>query len=147
MPRSVYSLKTDELTQITGGDTGVESLVLGLGDAVELPDGLGSVEFTSLPRFVSLEVHHDPTQVGVLISVVLAFLGLLTSLFVPRRRLWIAAETTGDGVRLQYAGLARGDDPRLERAVAELADSHEATLRDASSERTVASTQLSASRS
>jgi len=147
VPRSVYSLKTDELTQITGGDTGVESLVLGLGDAVELPDGLGSVEFTSLPRFVSLEVHHDPTQVGVLISVVLAFLGLLTSLFVPRRRLWIAAETTGDGVRLQYAGLARGDDPRLERAVAELADSHEATLRDASSERTVASTQLSASRS
>jgi cytochrome c biogenesis protein len=147
VPRSAYSLKTDELTQITGGDTGVESLVLGLGDAVELPDGLGSVEFTSLPRFVSLEVHHDPTQVGVLISVVLAFLGLLTSLFVPRRRLWIAAETTGDGVRLQYAGLARGDDPRLERAVAELADSHEATLRDASSERTVASTQLSASRS
>ena len=52
---------------------------------------LASVEFTSLPRFVSLEVHHDPTQVGVLISVVLAFLGLLTSLFVPRRRLWIAA--------------------------------------------------------
>lgn len=146
VPRSVYSLKTDELTQITGGDTGVESLVLGLGDAVELPDGLGSVEFTSLPRFVSLEVHHDPTQVGVLISVVLAFLGLLTSLFVPRRRLWIVAESTEGGVRLQYAGLARGDDPGLERAVGELADAHVATLRDVSGERAAQSTQLPASR-
>jgi cytochrome c biogenesis protein len=147
VPRSVYSLKTEELTQITGGDTGVESLVLGLGDSVDLPDGLGSVEFTSLPRFVSLEVHHDPTQAGVLISVVLAFLGLLTSLFVPRRRLWIAAVSTGDGVRLQYAGLARGDDPGLERAVAELADSHVATLREASGERSSESTQLPVSRS
>lgn len=146
VPRSVYSLKTEELTQITGGDTGVESLVLGLGDTVELPDGLGSVEFTSLPRFVSLEVHHDPTQAGVLISVVLAFLGLLTSLFVPRRRLWITAETTGDGVRLQYAGLARGDDPGLERAVGELADAHVATLCDVSGERAAQSTQLPASR-
>lgn len=132
VPRSVYSLSTEELTQVTGGDTGVESLVLGLGDSLELPDGLGSVEFTSLPRFVSLEVHHDPTQAGVLISVVLAFLGLLTSLFVPRRRLWIAAESTGDGVSLQYAGLARGDDPGLERAVSELADSHVAAIREPS---------------
>ncbi len=128
VPRSVYALQTSELTQITGGDTGVESLVLRLGESAELPNGLGSVEFTSLPRFVSLEVHHDPTQAGVLISVVLAFLGLLTSLFVPRRRMWISAQKTGDSVRLQYAGLARGDDPGLERAVAELADAHRAEL-------------------
>ena len=135
VPRSVYSLKTEELTQVTGGDTGVESLVLGVGDVAELPNGLGSVEFTSLPRFVSLEVHHDPTQAGVLISVMLAFLGLLTSLFVPRRRLWIAAESTFDGVSLQYAGLARGDDPGLERAVSELADLHMATIREPSGRR------------
>ncbi|UTT63269.1 cytochrome c biogenesis protein ResB [Microcella humidisoli] len=130
VPRNVYSLNVDELTQITGGETGTESLVLALGDTAELPDGLGSVEFSSLPRFISIDVHHDPTQAGVLISSVLAFLGLLTSLFVPRRRLWIAVEDEGEGagVRLQYAGLARGDDPGLERAVTELADAHEAAL-------------------
>lgn len=132
VPRNVYSLNTEDLTQITGGDSDAESIVLGLGDAVELPDGRGSVEFTSLPRFVSLDVHHDPTQAGVLISSVLALLGLLTSLFVPRRRLWVVAGAYGDedadGVRLQYAGLARGDDPGLERAVDELADAHLAEL-------------------
>lgn len=135
VPRNVYSLDTEGLTQITGGDSGTESLVLPLGETVDLPDGLGSVEFTSLPRFISIDVHHDPTQTGVLISSVLAFLGLLTSLFVPRRRLWIAAEPDGVGLRLQYAGLARGDDPGLERAVAELADAHAAALGARSAER------------
>ena len=128
VPRNVYSLDPEGLTQLTGGDSGTESLVLPLGETAELPDGLGSVEFTSLPRFVSIDVHHDPTQAGVLISVVLAFLGLLTSLFVPRRRLWLVAADDGDGVRLQYAGLARGDDPGLERAVADLAEAHAAEL-------------------
>lgn len=129
VPRNVYSLATEDLTQITGGDSGEESLVLGLGDTVELPDGLGSVEFTSLPRFVSIDIHHDPTQLGVLISSVLAFLGLLTSLFVPRRRLWVVVRAEGDAdARLEYAGLARGDDPGLERAVTEFADAHAAEL-------------------
>lgn len=146
IPRNAYNLEVDELTQITGGDTGAASLVLGLGDTVDLPDGLGSVEFTSLPRFVSLDVHHDPTQIGVLVSSVLAFLGLLTSLFVSRRRLWVVATAGGDAdggndgdgggdnrgaagaVQLQYAGLARGDDPGLERAVEQFADSHAAEL-------------------
>ena len=32
------------------------------------------------------------------------------------------------GVRLEYAGLARGEDPALEAAVAELAERHQAAL-------------------
>lgn len=124
VPRNAYSLNTDDLDQITGGDTGVDSIVLQLGESADLPDGRGSVEFTSLPRFVSLDIHHDPTQAGVLVSSLLVLAGLLTSLFVPRRRLWVVATTDADGVRLQYAGLARGDDAGLERAVGELADRH-----------------------
>jgi len=126
VPRNAYALDTDELTQITGGETGDDSIVLGLGQSAELPGGLGSVEFTSLPRFVSLDVHHDPTQEGVLLSALLVLAGLLTSLFVPRRRLWVVATAEGDGVRLQYAGLARGEDPNLERSVAEFAEAHAA---------------------
>ena len=52
----------------------------------------------------------------------LAVAGLLTALFVPRRRLWVKAtpERGGDGVVIEYAGLARGEDPALSRAVVEL---------------------------
>ncbi len=128
IPRNVYALDTDGMTQITGGDSGTDSLVLALGDTMELPDGLGSVEFTSLPRFISIDIHHDPTQLGVLISAALAFFGLIVSLWVPRRRMWVVARGDGDEVALEYAGLARGEDPGLERAVAELADAHAEAL-------------------
>lgn len=128
IPRNVYALETEDMTQITGGDSGADSLVLGLGDTMELPDGLGSVEFTSLPRFVSIDIHHDPTQLGVLISSTLAFFGLIVSLWVPRRRVWVVARENGDEVDLEWAGLARGEDPGLERAVADLADAHATSL-------------------
>ena len=122
--RNAYALTTDDMKQISGGDTGVDSLVLGLGESVELPDGLGSVEFTALPRFVSVDIHHDPTQAGVLISAILILAGLVVSLWVPRRRLWVVAVQEGDDVRLQYAGLARGDDPNIEQAVTDLVRAH-----------------------
>lgn len=124
VPRNAYALDVDELEQVTGGDTGNESIILGLGQSAELPNGYGTVEFTALPRFVSLDFHHDPTQAGVLVSSVLAIGGLIVSLFVPRRRVWITAEATADGVRLQYAGLARGDDPNLDDAVDRVATEH-----------------------
>ncbi|MCA1943422.1 MAG: cytochrome c biogenesis protein ResB, partial [Yonghaparkia sp.] len=134
IPRNVFALETEDMTQITGGDSGADSLVLALGDTMELPDGLGSVEFTSLPRFVSIDIHHDPTQLGVLISSTLAFFGLIVSLWVPRRRVWVVARDDADGVALQYAGLARGEDPGLETAVTELADAHAQLLGGAPAE-------------
>jgi cytochrome c biogenesis protein len=78
-----------------------------------------------VPRFASFDVHHDPSQVWVLVFALLILGGLLLSLFVPRRRLWVKAVTRPDGrVVLEYAGLARGDDPGLDRAVQEFADRH-----------------------
>ncbi|WAB84253.1 cytochrome c biogenesis protein ResB [Microcella daejeonensis] len=124
VPRNAYALATDDMEQISGGDTGVDSLVLSLGESLDLPNGLGSVEFTALPRFISVDIHHDPTQAGVLVSSILILGGLVVSLWVPRRRLWVVAEQRGDAVRLQYAGLARGDDPNIERAVDDLVRAH-----------------------
>jgi len=140
VPTSVFSLDTDTMTARTGGDTGSKSLELMPGQTVDLPDGLGTVTFdsaspdaaegdfsTSVPRFASFDVHHDPTQKWVLLFAVLVLLGLLTSLFIPRRRVWVKAVEQDDGtLRLEYAGLARGDDPALEAAVTALADKHAA---------------------
>jgi cytochrome c biogenesis protein len=132
VPTSVYTLDTGDLTQLTGGTTGVASIELAPGQTVDLPDGLGSVSLDSVPRFVSFDVHHDPTQGWVLLFAILVLGGLLTSLFVPRRRVWVKAVPQADGsTTLEYAGLARGEDPTLEAAVAALADKHVAGLEPA----------------
>ena len=142
-PQNVYALDPSKLTQIAGGDSGVAPIELRPGETAELPDGLGSVTFEnakpsapegdwsqSVPRFVSIDVHHDPSQGWVLLFAVLAVGGLLTSLFIPRRRVWVkAVEKKGGGIRLEYAGLARGEDPGLEAAVADLADRHAERLK------------------
>jgi cytochrome c biogenesis protein len=129
VPTSVYSLQVDQLTQLTGGRTGVQALRMSPGQTVDLPDGLGTVTLDAVPRFVSFDVHHDPTQRWVLLFAILILGGLLTSLFVPRRRVWVKAVPQADGSTiLEYAGLARGEDPTLEAAVAALADKHAAGL-------------------
>ncbi|KZX20720.1 cytochrome c biogenesis protein ResB [Rathayibacter tanaceti] len=137
VPTSVYVLNTDSLTRLTGGDTGVAPLTLKPGDTAELPNGLGSVTFDnvgadqtrvgtdSVKRFASFDIHHDATQSWVLLFAILVLAGLLTSLFVPRRRVWMKATTRDDGgLLLEYAGLARGEDPQLVRAVRAIADRH-----------------------
>jgi len=124
IPRSVYALDTDDMTQVAGLNAGTEALRLTPGQTQELPDGLGSVTFEGVKRFASFDVHHDPSGLWVGGAAALAFTGLLVALFVPRRRVWVRATATDDGVRLEYAGLARGEDPTLDRAVGEVARVH-----------------------
>ncbi len=129
IPRSAYSLDTDALTQVAGRTSETPTLALKIGDTVELPDGLGSVELSEVKRFVSLDIHHDPTQTWVFIFSVLVLAGLLTGLFIPRRRLWVKFVAGADGTStLEYAGLARGDDPTLMAAVTAFAQKHAAGL-------------------
>lgn len=117
IPRSVYALETDAMTQIAGGDTGVEALTLGLGQSIDIPGGLGTITFEDVRRYGVIEVHVDHTQTPVLWITVVLFLSLLGSLLIPRRRMWVKATPAG----LELAGLARGEDPTLERAVDDLA--------------------------
>lgn len=98
---------------------------------------------------MSLDVHHDGSQLWVAAFAVLSVLGLLTSLFVPRRRVWVKVVRNGTGgtrdggpddddtragdgrdpgFTLEYAGLARGEDPNLERAVEDIAKRHVSVL-------------------
>ena len=122
---NAYALSLDNLTQIAGAASAVPAIKLRPGDSADLPDGLGTIELTAVPRFVSLDVHHDPAQTWVLVFAVLVVAGLVTSLFIPRRRVWVKVAAAKNGtLSLEYAGLARGDDPGLDAAVAELADRH-----------------------
>lgn len=125
---NVYTLDTDDMEPRAGREADEPAIELAPGQSAELPGGLGTVEFTGLLRFVSVEIHHDPS-VGWVLGFSIAVLGgLLLSLFVPRRRVWIKATAGPEGSVVEYAGLARGEDPRLEAAVRDVARAHRAAL-------------------
>ncbi len=145
-PRSVYALDVADMEQLTGRAIDVESLELAPGDTVDLPNGLGTVTFEDataegaaapVKRYVSLSIHRDVGAPWVLAFAVLAVLGLLAGLFVPRRRLWVKATAqaadggSGPAITVEYAGLARGEDPAIADAVERLAADHSRAMTDA----------------
>ena len=119
--QSVYELDTDNLDQLAGPDGQPLQLYLKPGETTELPDGLGSVELEEIKRYVALDIRHDPTQGIMLAFTIFLLAGLGLSLFVPRRRMWVRAADTGDGVATEVASLARGEDPRVVQAAESLA--------------------------
>ncbi|HWH26729.1 MAG TPA: cytochrome c biogenesis protein ResB [Pseudolysinimonas sp.] len=129
-PVNAYTLDPTGLTQIAGADSGVKALKISPGQTVALPNGLGTIEYSGLKRYISVDIHHDGTQWWILTFAVLVLGGLLISLFVPRRRVWITATAESGTTRLEYAGLARGEDPTLPAAVADLARRHREVLGD-----------------
>lgn len=136
VPRSVYVLDTTGMTKLTGRSTDVESIELTPGQTAQLPNGLGSVTFEddspagatdaseSVKRFASLQIHRDESGVWVLGFALLALGGLMVALFVPRRRVWVKATAKDGAVALEYAALARGEDPTLAAAVDDLVAGH-----------------------
>jgi cytochrome c biogenesis protein len=145
--RSVYALDTDGMTEIAGRNADTPSLELSPGQTVDLPGGRGTVTFEdetksgapeSVKRYVSLSIHNDSSAPWVLAFAILAMVGLFTALFVPRRRMWVKATPDGDEVRIEYAGLARGEDPAIGVAVADLARRHGEAMGDRSASTPVA---------
>ncbi|MGO4490092.1 cytochrome c biogenesis protein ResB [Microbacterium sp. 2RAF4] len=148
VPRSVYVLDTTGMTKLTGRTTDVKSIELAPGQTAQLPNGLGSVTFEdespagatdasqSVKRFASLQIHRDESGVWVLGFALLALGGLMIALFVPRRRVWVKATARDGEVALEYAALARGEDPTLAAAVDDLVAGH-ARLLDAAGGTTV----------
>ncbi|MEJ1088166.1 cytochrome c biogenesis protein ResB [Microbacterium sp. Mu-80] len=140
-PVSVFELDTDELEKLNGRGTDVESIELQPGETADLPNGLGTVTFEdaspdgandtlqSVKRYASLQIHHDDSATWVLVFALLALGGLGLALFVPRRRMWVKATASDDDrIHLEYAGLARGEDPTLAAAVDDLVRGHERLL-------------------
>ena len=73
----------------------------------ELPDG-ASITFDGVRRWASLQVARNPGTGPALAAAVLALAGLMMSLFVRRRRVWVRASTTDGGRTLvEVAGLTR----------------------------------------
>ena len=117
VPTNVYVLDTENMTQVAGGDSDQESLELAIGETAELPNGLGTISLDDVVRYAVIDIQSDPMNKTVLVTAIVLVAGLITALLVPRRRVWVKATPAG----LEVAGLARGEDPTLDKAVADVA--------------------------
>jgi cytochrome c biogenesis protein len=95
------------LEKFTKGDGADFRLDMAPGKTVELPDGLGTVTFDGVSRYVKLQVSHTPGQKVALGGVVLALTGLLGSLFIRPRRIWVRTRREGGRTTVEVAGLDR----------------------------------------
>jgi cytochrome c biogenesis protein len=105
-PQTVYALDTSKMTRI-----GLANLRI--GQTRTFAHGV-SVTFDGWVPWASLQISHDPAQGYLLIAAVAMVVGLLGSLGVRRRRLWlrIAPPSDGDGgspTVVGVGGLARSD--------------------------------------
>jgi len=101
IPQSVYKIDTEKLTQIGLGSVKPGETYNYRG---------GSITLETVIPWVNLQVVQDPGKSYALIGGIVAILGLLTSLYGRRRRIWIRVTEK----RVEVAGLAKNSAPGLE---------------------------------
>ena len=108
-PQSIFALDKRMIGQ--GRLTRMARVNLSLGEQTRLEDGT-VVRFDAITDFVSLQVSHDPAQVWVLVFSITMMAGLLVSLIIRRRRIWVRIRTTAspDQLVVELGGLARTDN-------------------------------------
>ncbi|TWP34696.1 cytochrome c biogenesis protein ResB [Leekyejoonella antrihumi] len=119
-PQSVYTLDTQQMTQVKGSDGQPLRLLIRPGQTVKLPDKLGSITLDSVPRWAGLSVRYDPGKMPALYGALLALLGLIMSMTLRRRRLFVKVAAAADEgepddrrTLVTIGGLSKGEDPRL----------------------------------
>ncbi|HEX5142757.1 MAG TPA: cytochrome c biogenesis protein ResB [Mycobacterium sp.] len=116
-PQSLFSLDPRLIDQ--GRLTKAKRVNLRVGEQVRLDDGT-VVRFDGATPFVNLQVSHDPAQLWVLVFALTMMGGLIVSLVVRRRRIWVRLapapapasgnDPPGGTVNVELGGLARTDN-------------------------------------
>jgi cytochrome c biogenesis protein len=105
IPQSVYRIETSKLENIGLGSVKP-------GETFTYSDG--SITLETVVPWINLQIVSDPGKSYALIGGIVAILGLLTSLYGRRRRIWIRV----NGDRVEVAGLAKNSAPGLEQEIA-----------------------------
>lgn len=110
-PQGLFTLDSRLIHQ--GRMTKVARSNLKAGEHIRLDDGT-LVRFDGAVPFVNIQVSHDPADIWVLVFAMTMMAGLVVSLVVRRRRIWIriTAEPTRQAgtVNVELGGLARTDN-------------------------------------
>lgn len=113
-PQNVFELDVKNLTPLNARNLAAGGITLAPGSTYTLPDGKGTISFDGVKRYIGVDIHHNPGQAYALVFALLAVAGLILSLYVNRRRVWVRTGTAADGrTMVEYGLLARGEDHRL----------------------------------
>ncbi|WP_246398386.1 cytochrome c biogenesis protein ResB [Mycobacterium vicinigordonae] len=113
-PQSLFTLDPRLIEQ--GRLTKEKRVNLRVGEQVRIDQGPGAgttVRFDGAVPFVNLQVSHDPGQSWVLVFAITMMAGLVVSLLVRRRRVWVRCAPqrgTPGTVSIELGGLARTDN-------------------------------------
>jgi len=118
--QSVYVLDKSKAEMVPGKAGMPYRIDLAPGETVDLPDGLGSVTFDDLYSWQRIQISQTPGKRTALGGVVLALIGLMGSLFIRSRRIWVRATATADGTLVEVAGLERSGGGDIRSVLDEL---------------------------
>ena len=114
VPQSVYRIDTTKMTKLG---------LIGLKPGESAKYQGGTITFEGVIPWVNLQIVSDPGKSYALIGGILAIAGLLSSLYVRRRRIWVRVV----GSQIEVAGLAKNGTPGLQGEVENLVN----TLKEA----------------
>ncbi|QRE83755.1 cytochrome c biogenesis protein ResB (plasmid) [Rhodococcus ruber] len=106
IPQSIFSLNAEMINQ--GRLVKQARVNLRPGEHTTLADGT-AVRFDGAEEFAYLQVSHDPAQNWVLVFAITMMGGLVASLVIKRRRIWVRLRPAGGGTAVELGGLARTD--------------------------------------
>jgi cytochrome c biogenesis protein len=107
-PQSVYALDTTSLKAFDGG----QAHALQPGQTWQLPGG-GSLTYVGTKEWATFQVTQDPGKRLALLAAIGIVAGLMLSLFVRRRRVWVRVRP-GSPSTVEVGGLARTDPERFQ---------------------------------
>ena len=115
--QSVFTLDRSRLELL-----GDRPLLLTPGQSKKLANGM-VVSFTDLKQYSVFTLARDPGVPVVAVAAALLLVGLVPSLYVTRRRVWVRAAPDGaGGTRVELAGLALQGKAAFEGELARLAE-------------------------
>lgn len=123
VPQSVYAMDKSGMHELKGSDGKTFQLELSPGQTVQLPDHAGSVTFHDVRHWTRLQISRTPDVWVTLLGVVLALVGLLGSLFIRPRRVWVRARRRDGATVVEVAALDRSGGGDLAPVLSSLVES------------------------
>ncbi|PSK96382.1 cytochrome c biogenesis protein [Haloactinopolyspora alba] len=109
-PESVFRLDLERMQQFEGENGEPYRKALSVGDTAELPNG-SYITFDGYVTWANFQISRNSGKEIALVGAVVAVLGLMGSLYLRRRRVWVRAAVGEQGrTVVEVAGLHRAEN-------------------------------------